>query len=130
MDIVTQLATSNLQPHILLYGPAGSGKTACARTYAETAFAGRVFWIDAAFDSGVDVFRDTIQQLSKRKQELTLCVVDNADLLTQQCQQALRRIMEKQSHLVRFAFCAYGLGHELIGAIHSRCVVLGMTSGQ
>jgi DNA polymerase III delta prime subunit len=71
--------------------------------------------------------RDEIQRLSRQKQQLSLCIVENADLLTPSCQQAMRRIMEKQSHLVRFAFCVWWDPHQLIPAIRSRCVFLDTT---
>jgi DNA polymerase III delta prime subunit len=115
-------------PHLLLCGPSYSGKSTLAKQYGAEHFQGRVFTLDAAFDGGVDTFRDEIQRLSRQKQELSLCIVENADLLTDPCQQAMRRIMEKQSHLIRFAFCVWSDPHQLIPAICSRCVYVACTA--
>lgn len=122
-------------PHVVFYGPAGCGKSRAAAAYGAR-FA-RIVTIDAAFENGVDTFRDVIRQLTRQKTTrrgggsglppLTLIVLENADLLTVPCQMALRRLMEKQSHLCRFAFCVWGVP-DLLPAVQSRCICIFPTA--
>jgi DNA polymerase III delta prime subunit len=115
-----------LGAHVLLYGPSGSGKSTLAKQYGEHFFNGRVFVLDGAFDRGIDSFREDIHNLSRMKKELSLVIIENADRLSNAYQDALRRVMETQSHIIRFAFCVWHDPRKLNHAIRSRCVCIGL----
>lgn len=124
MEVLDRFIAAKLHPHIVLWGPTGSGKTFCARHWAKHAFDGRYYELDAAFDNGLELFRSWIDQITKYKQAASVCIIENADLLSHACQQALRRILETQSDRVRFVFCVLDDPHSLMPAILSRCVCL------
>jgi DNA polymerase III delta prime subunit len=113
----------NAAMHVVLYGPSGCGKSAVARAYAAARYTASIT-IDAAFENGVDTFRERIKVLARRRGPLTLIIVENADLLTAPCQQALRRLMERSAHICHFCFCVWDSPHALIPAILSRCAVM------
>lgn len=124
MDTLQRFVDQGLHPHLVLYGPTGSGKSRAAQWWAKTAFTGCRYLTDAAFDNGLDLFREWIDQVTKYRQSNSVCIIENADLLSTGCQQALRRILETQSDRVRFVFVLLDEPHALIPAILSRCVSL------
>jgi replication factor C subunit 3/5 len=133
---VTNMLRSYLKvdsiPHLLLYGPPGSGKTstilALAREmFGETNMKLMMLELNGSDDRGISVIRSQIKNFSRLKNitcpgKPKLILLDEADSLTYDAQSALRRVMEKHTKEVRFCLvCNYI--NKLIPALQSRCTV-------
>jgi replication factor C small subunit len=108
--------TSGNMPHLLLAGPAGTGKTTCALALARGLFGdewkGNFIELNASDERGIDVVRGKIKDFARTaplgKAEFKIIFMDEADALTNDAQAALRRTMEKYSKVCRFILsCNY-----------------------
>ncbi len=117
-------------PHLLLAGPAGTGKSTLALIIVKELFKHR--WrenyleLNASDERGIDVVRQKVKDFARTKaiEEIPFKVIflDEADALTKEAQQALRRTMENYSNTCRFILsCNYS--SRIIDPIQSRCVV-------
>lgn len=87
-------------PHLLFYGPPGTGKTstilACAKMlYKPHEFNSMVLELNASDDRGIDIVRGKIQSFASTRtifrSGFKLIVLDEADAMTTDAQNALRR---------------------------------------
>ena len=116
-------------PHIILAGPAGIGKTTIALCIARELFGDT--WRDnlletnASDERGIDIVRGKIKDFARTKpigSDFRIIFLDEADSLTPEAQQALRRTIERFSNVCRFILsCNYS--NRLIEPIQSRCAV-------
>jgi replication factor C small subunit len=119
-------------PHLLFAGPAGTGKTTTALALAndlyksEELVAANYLELNASDERGIDTIRTKIKDFAKTapfgEVPFKIIHLDEADNLTADAQQALRRIMEMYSTTTRFIFaCNYS--SKIIEPIQSRCAV-------
>ena len=122
--------SSNNMPHLLLTGPAGTGKTTCSLALAKEMFGdewkGNFIELNASDERGIDVVRGKIKEFARTaplgSAEFKIIFMDEADALTTDAQAALRRTMEKFSKICRFILsCNYS--SKIIDPIQSRCAV-------
>ncbi|XP_065190076.1 replication factor C subunit 5-like [Sycon ciliatum] len=116
-------------PHLLLYGPPGTGKTstilACARQlYSEKQFTSMVLELNASDDRGIGVVRGQILNFASTQSIFSsgfkLVILDEADAMTNDAQNALRRIIERYTEKTRFCLVCNYLTN-IIPALQSRC---------
>ncbi|KAG9297769.1 hypothetical protein G9A89_011284 [Geosiphon pyriformis] len=115
-------------PHLLLYGPPGTGKTstilACAQKLYGPRWKSMVMELNASDSRGIDTVREQIKTFASTRKIFSsgfkLIILDEADAMTTQAQNALRRIVEKYTKNVRFCIiCNYV--SKIIPALQSRC---------
>ncbi|EIN09515.1 P-loop containing nucleoside triphosphate hydrolase protein [Punctularia strigosozonata HHB-11173 SS5] len=118
----------NRLPHLLFYGPPGTGKTstilAVARRIYGDDFRKQILELNASDDRGIDVVREQIKQFAETRTLFSkgykLIILDEADMMTQAAQAALRRVIEQYTKNVRFCIiCNYV--NKITPAIQSRC---------
>ncbi|KAL3914727.1 MAG: hypothetical protein SGPRY_007524 [Prymnesium sp.] len=99
INTITRLIDAGKLPHLLLYGPAGTGKTstilACAHRMYGKHFNSMVLELNASDDRGIDVVRDQIKEFASTRQMFSnipkLVILDEADNMTNAAQ-ALERL--------------------------------------
>ncbi|PIN77738.1 replication factor C small subunit [Candidatus Woesearchaeota archaeon CG10_big_fil_rev_8_21_14_0_10_34_12] len=117
-------------PHLLFAGPAGTGKSSIALVVVRDLFGAN--WqenyleLNASDERGIDVIRQKVKDFARTRALGTIpfkvIFLDEADALTREAQQALRRTMENYTNNCRFILsCNYS--SKIIDPIQSRCVV-------
>jgi len=131
-DIISTIRTFISQdklPHLLFYGPPGTGKTstilACAKElYSPKEFSSMVLELNASDDRGIGIVRGQILNFASTRMFVSkgykLIILDEADAMTNDAQNALRRIIEKYTDNVRFCMICNYLS-KIIPALQSRC---------
>lgn len=125
-----QFVEKNRLPHLLFYGPPGTGKTttilAIARQlYGAEDFRKQVLELNASDERGIGVVRNEIVNFSSARSFAAdgapkLVILDEADAMTKEAQNALRRVIEKYTGHVRFCLIGNYM-QKIIPAIQSRC---------
>ena len=117
-------------PHLLFAGPAGVGKSTLAIVVVKELFKG--IWrenyleLNASDERGINVVREKVKSFARTKSlgkvPFKVIFLDEADALTPEAQQALRRTMENYSSGCRFILsCNYS--SKIIDPIQSRCAI-------
>ena len=118
---------SNNMTHMLLIGPAGTGKTTTAKVIAHKLlgehYVSNFLELNASDERGIDIMREKVKSFAKASPigvKFRILLLDEADHLTKDAQASLRRIMEKNSNNCCFILCA-NYGEKIIDPIKSRC---------
>ncbi len=123
-------AEKKTMPSLLFSGRAGIGKTACALALAHEMYGEdyrrNFLELNASDERGIDVIRDKIKDYASTLPygdvSFKIIFLDEADSLTKDAQNALRRTMEKYSNTCRFILsCNYP--SKIIEPIQSRCAI-------
>src|SRR3989339_365399 len=117
-------------PHLLFAGPAGTGKSTLAlvvvkQLYKDT-WKENYLELNASDERGIQIVREKVKNFARTKSlgnvPFKIIFLDEADALTPEAQQALRRTMENYSVTCRFILsCNYS--SKVIDPIQSRCAI-------
>lgn len=127
---VKALTNSLNIPHLLFAGPAGTGKSTLALIVVKELFGEN--WrenyleLNASDERGINIVREKVKNFARTKSlgsvPFKVIFLDEADALTPEAQQALRRTMENYAQTCRFVMsCNYS--SKIIDPIQSRCAV-------
>ena len=127
---VEALTNSMNIPHMLFAGPAGTGKSTLALIVVKDLY--KENWkenyleLNASDERGINVIREKVKNFARTKSlgniPFKIIFLDEADALTPEAQQALRRTMENYSTTCRFILsCNYS--SKIIDPIQSRCAI-------
>jgi replication factor C small subunit len=117
-------------PHLIFAGPAGTGKTTSALALSKEVFGDA--WkqnlneLNASDERGIGIIRGKIKNFARTapigKSRFKIIFLDEADSLTPDAQAALRRTIEKYTHICRFIL-SVNYSSKIIEPIQSRCTV-------
>ena len=113
--------------NLLLFGPAGTGKTSLAKLIVKQLGADYLY-INASDERGIDTIRDKIVPFASSIgfNGLKVVILDESDYLTAQAQATLRNVIETFSSSCRFIFTCNYLDR-IIAPLQSRCMAFGIT---
>jgi len=113
--------------NLLLFGPAGTGKTSLAKLIVKQLGADHLY-INASDERGIDTIRDKIVPFASSIgfNGLKVVILDESDYLTAQAQATLRNVIETFSASCRFIFTCNYLDR-IISPLQSRCMAFGIT---
>lgn len=131
IKLLNEFISQKKLPHMLFYGPPGSGKTStimalCRDMFGEH-YKSMTLELNGSDDRGINVIRSQVKNFARLKNVLMvdfpkIIILDEADSLTNDAQFALRRVIEKYTSNVRFCIICNYL-NKVIPALQSRCVM-------
>ena len=140
LSTISNFISKKSIPHFLFYGPPGTGKTTCAlalarQLYGES-YKNMILELNASDDRGIQIVRNKIKDFcsslisfnnmsnnntNNNLNMFKLVILDEADMITSDAQNSLRRIMEKFTKNSRFCLICNQV-NKINMAIQSRCM--------
>lgn len=129
LNTIQRFVKEDRLPHLLFYGPPGTGKTTtilavAKQLYKPKDFNSMVLELNASDDRGIGIVRGPILTFSSTRtifnSGFKLVILDEADAMTNDAQNALRRVIERFTENTRFCIIGNYLS-KIIPALQSRC---------
>ena len=111
-------------PHLLFFGPPGSGKTTIAMILINSVASARLILNASSEDRGIDTIKKRVKQFASSKKGgrlLNVVFFDEADGLTPDAQRALKNLIETYHKNCRFIFTCNEIT-KITDPILSRCM--------
>ena len=127
-SIVKDFAKAEQIPNLLFVGSPGTGKTSLAKILVHDVLKCNYLYLNASDENGIDTIRTKVSNFSQTKSfdgKVKVVILDEADGITAQGQQALRNLMESYSGYTRFILTA-NFKHKIITPLQSRCQSLNL----
>lgn len=147
-QVLQSLASLNCVPHFIFHGPPGTGKTSAAHAFArmilkDSLSAGTMstmmLELNASDNNGIDTVRSIVEPFVRTHGPtcnrssskfnsggggtLKLVILDEADNMSAEAQDALRHVLEKYTASAKFCFICNTL-YKITPAVRSRCTQL------
>jgi replication factor C small subunit len=128
VDRLKSFAKAKNVPHCIFAGPPGTGKTTAALCLARDLYGERyreyMMELNASDERGIKMVRETVKTFARTRSigeiPFKILILDEADNMTSDAQQALRRTMERFTETCRFIMIANYSG-KIIDPLQSRC---------
>jgi len=129
LELLKEQVKIKKQSHMIIYGPAGVGKTAAIFAYATEIYPKNtksfILELNASDERGIEVIRDKIflfaSTVNLFVRSIKMIIIDDADLMTNDAQIALKKIIELYSENCKFYIICNNI-NKIIPAIQSRCI--------
>ena len=128
VDRLQSFAKAKNVPHCIFAGPPGTGKTTAALCLARDMYGKgyreHLMELNASDERGIKIVRETVKTFARTRSigeiPFKILILDEADNMTSDAQQALRRTMERFTETCRFIMIANYSG-KIIEPLQSRC---------
>jgi replication factor C small subunit len=128
VDRLKSFAKAKNIPHCIFAGPPGTGKTTAALCLARDLYGKgyreHLMELNASDERGIKIVRETVKTFARTRSigeiPFKILILDEADNMTSDAQQALRRTMERFTETCRFIMIANYSG-KIIEPLQSRC---------
>jgi replication factor C small subunit len=128
VDRLKSFAQAKNVPHCIFAGPPGTGKTTAAlclsRDLYGEGYREHLMELNASDERGIKIVRETVKTFARTRSigeiPFKILILDEADNMTSDAQQALRRTMERFTETCRFIMIANYSG-KIIEPLQSRC---------
>jgi replication factor C small subunit len=130
INTISAFVDSKQIPHLLFAGPAGTGKSSVALIIARKIYGdnwkNNFLEFNASDERGINIIRTKVKDFARTRNignfPFKIIFLDEADALTPEAQNALRRTMENYSNTCRF-FLSCNYSSKIIEPLQSRCAV-------
>ena len=130
VERISAFVDSKQIPHLLFAGPAGCGKSTISLIIAKNLFGKdwrqNFLELNSSDERGINIIRSKVKDFARMKSvgnvPYKIIFLDEADALTADAQNALRRTMESYSNTCRF-FLSCNYSSKIIEPLQSRCCV-------